>query len=345
MNLNFVPAIFYIDLNDVNKPKSFFWYPSDIPEEFRKLIEMKCSDILSTDQAFIPEILLIYPFKHLKIKILIKYFERNNSQKQETNKSAITFLFKEQDDVIFYRYLSYIDKYFTETTQKIIEYEENNLDDQKSFEEIIKLRNTLNETVDYLRSKSNIITKAEEKPEIDEKFEENAVEKFKVIVLGDPSVGKTSTILKFTDNVFMRAYIPTMGLNITQKRFFVQDYSVELVFWDIGGQRKFETIRKQFYEGSSAFILVFDVTNPGSFANVPKWFQDLRNHLLNKSDLDGYLVGNKIDLTKDRIVNPIDAVRLAKAMDFQYFEISALTGENIEETFFKLAFDLISSEN
>ncbi|MFX0033065.1 MAG: Rab family GTPase [Candidatus Hodarchaeota archaeon] len=345
MNLNFVPAIFYIDLNDVNEPKSFFWYPLDFPEEYRKLIEKKCSDILSTDQAFIPEILLIYPFKHLKTKILIKYFERKSTYNQEIIKSAITFLFKEEDDIIFYRYLSYIDKYFAETTQKIIEHEENNFDDQKAFEEIKKLCETLHETVDYLRSKSNIIIKNETKPEFFEDLGEESAEKFKVIVLGDPSVGKTSTILKFTDNVFMRAYIPTMGLNITKKRFVVQDNSVELVFWDIGGQKKFETIRKQFYEGASAFLLVFDVTSPGSFANVPKWHQDLKNHLLNKSNLDGYLVGNKIDLIKNRIVNPIDATRLAKAMDIPYFEISALTGENIEETFFKLSFDLLNSEN
>ncbi|MFW9773013.1 MAG: Rab family GTPase [Promethearchaeota archaeon] len=345
MNLDFVPAIFYIDLNDFNRPKSFFWYPTHIPEEFRKLIEIKCSDILSTDQAFIPEILLIYPFKNLKTKILIKYFERNNSKKQATTKSAITFLFKEEDDIIFYRYLSYIDKFFTETIQKIIEYEENNMDNHMTFQEITKLRNTLNETVDYLRSKSNIIIKNETKPESDEDIEEEPIEKFKVIVLGDPSVGKTSTILKFTDNVFMRAYIPTMGLNITKKRFFVQNKSVELIFWDIGGQKKFETIRKQFYEGASAFLLVFDISNPGSFANVPKWYQDLKNHLLNPSRIDGYLVGNKIDLTKNRIVNPIDAIRLAKALNIQYFEISALTGVNIEEAFSKLSFNLIKSQN
>lgn len=342
MNLDLIPAIFYLDLN---KPKSFFWYPIDFPEEVRKLIELKCSDILSTDQAFIPEIILIYPFKHLKTKILIKYFEHNNSQTQETAKSALIFIFKEEDDIIFYRYLSYIDKFFTETIQKIIEYEGKNWDNQKIFEEIIKLRDTLQETVDYLRSKSNIVSKAERRPEIDEKLEKEPVKKFKVIVLGDPAVGKTSTILKFTDNVFMRGYIPTVALNITKKRFFIQNNVVELIFWDIGGQKKFETIRKQFYEGASAYLLAFDVTNPSSFANLLKWHQDLKNHLLTKNKLDGYLVGNKIDLTKDRIVNPVDAVRLAKTMDIQYFEISALTGENIEEIFSKLSTDLIKLEN
>ncbi|MFX1498301.1 MAG: Rab family GTPase [Promethearchaeota archaeon] len=341
MNLDLVPAIFYIDLN---KPKSFFWYPIDFPEEIRKLIELKCSDILSTDQAFIPEILLIYPFKQLKTKILIKYFERNNSQRLETAKSAIIFLFKEEDDIIFYRYLSYIDKYFTETVQRIIEYEEKNLDNQKTFEEIIRLHDNLQETVDYLRSKSNIVSKAEKKPEIDKILEEEPTKKFKVIILGDPAVGKTSTVLKFTDNVFMRGYIPTVALNITKKRFVIQNNVIELVFWDIGGQKKFETIRKQFYEGASAFLLVFDVTNPGSFANLLKWHQDLKNYLLTKNKLDGYLVGNKIDLTKDRIVNPADAVKLAKTMDIQYFEISALTGENIEEIFSKLSSDLIKLE-
>ena len=340
MSLNFIPAIFYIDLNDINEPKSIFWYPTDIPEEFRNLIELKCNNILSGDQAFIPEILLIYPFKHLKIKIVIKYFERKiTSQKNGIAKSALAFLFNEKDDVIFYRYMSYIDKFFNETTQKIIEFEEINLEQEKLLEEIIILRNNLCETVDYLRSKSNIVVEAKEEYDIKEEIEEKPVTKYKVIVLGDPTVGKTSTILRFTDNVFMRAYVPTIGISITQKRFNVKNIPVELVLWDIGGQKKFETIRTQFYEGTSAFILVYDFTNTMSFTNVIHWYRDIKNH---QHNLKGYLIGNKIDLVKERIVSKIDAIRLARALNVEYFEISALTGKNIKEIFHKLAFDLLN---
>jgi small GTP-binding protein len=342
MSLNFIPAIFYINLDDVNEPKSVFWYPSDIPGEFRNLIELKCNNILSGDQAFIPEILLIYPFKHLKIKIVIKYFERKIiSQKNGTAKSALVFLFNEKDDIIFYRYMSYIDKFFNETTQKIIQFEEKNFEKEKLNEEIIILRNNLCETVDYLRSKSNILMEAKKEYDIKEEIEEKDLKKFKVIILGDPTVGKTSTVLKFTDNVFMRAYVPTMGLNITQKRFNVQNHNIELVLWDIGGQTKFEVIRKQFYEGASAFVLMFDVSSPKSFANISNWYQDIKNHFINNPKIDGYLIGNKIDLIKRRYVSKDDAMRLARALNIEYFEISALTGENLEKYFHNLASRLL----
>ena len=344
MSLNFIPAIFYIDLNDINEPKSIFWYPTNIPEEFRNLIELKCNNILSGDQAFIPEILLIYPFKHLKIKIVIKYFERKiTSQKNGTAKSALAFLFNEKDDIIFYRYMSYIDKYFNETTQKIIQFEENDFNKEKLSEEIIILRNNLCETVDYLRSKSNILIEAKGEYDIKEEVEEKDLKKFKVIILGDPTVGKTSTVLKFTDNVFMRAYVPTMGLNITQKRFHVQGDSVELVLWDIGGQTKFEAIRKQFYEAASAFILIYDVTKPISFAHISNWHQDIYKHFVQNPQIEGYLIGNKIDLIKERVVSQSDAIRLAKALNVEYFETSALTGENIENCFNNLAYRLIDT--
>jgi Ras-related protein Rab-8A len=178
---------------------------------------------------------------------------------------------------------------------------------------------------------------AKEEYDTKEEIEEKDLKKFKVIILGDPTVGKTSTVLKFTDNVFMRAYVPTVGMSITQKRF----NNVELVLWDIGGQKKFETIRKQFYEGASAFVLMFDVSNPKSFANIPNWYNDIKNYFIENPKIDGYLIGNKIDLVKRRYVSKNDALRLSKALNIEYFEISALTGENLENFFHNLANSLL----
>jgi len=166
--------------------------------------------------------------------------------------------------------------------------------------------------------------------------------KFKVVVLGDPSVGKTSTILRFTDNVFLRAYIPTMGLNITQKIFNIGATIIELVLWDLGGQTKFESIRRKFYEGASILLLVFDLTNPMSFANVPKWYQDIKDYMKNNKALNGYLVGNKNDLVNNRIVSETDAKKLSYSLDLEYLEISALTGYNVEITFQKIAKKLLA---
>ena len=338
------PAIVYIDLNGSNEPKINFWYPYELPEDVRTLIGMKCSSIISDDMSFIPEVLLVFPLPSLKSKMLIKYFERFKTSEQEIpSQSALIFLFSEENDVIFYRYMSYIDSYFGDTIKKIKELETNMNDKQTIFTEIVKLKDTLIESTEYLYSKSQFLLKSQDSqmspPDLDSKVDPQF--KFKVVILGDPSVGKTSSILRFTDNVFLRAYIPTMGLNLTQKRFKINDNSLELVLWDIGGQQKFETIRKQFYDGASAYILLFDLTNARSFAKIPKWQEDIVSYLGKKSQINGYLIGNKIDLIKDRIVSVIDGIRLAKALDVDYFESSALTGHNIEFYFQKISNDLL----
>lgn len=337
-------AMVYIDLNGSNEPKINFWYPSELSEDVRTLIGMKCSSIISDEISFIPEVLLVFPLPSLKSKMLIKYFERDNTAEQEIpSRSALIFVFSEENDVIFYRYMSYIDSYFGDTIKKIKELETNKKDKQTIFAEIVKLKDTLIESTEYLYSKSRFLLKSQDSQDspadLDLKVEPQS--KFKVVILGDPSVGKTSSVLRFTDNVFLRAYIPTMGLNITQKRFKIKNNSLELVLWDIGGQQKFETIRKQFYEGASAYILLFDLTNAKSFAKIPKWQEDILSYLGNKSQITGYLIGNKIDLTNDRIVSVRDGIRLANAMDVDYFESSALTGHNIEYYFKKISNDLL----
>ena len=334
-------AIIYLDI-DEDTPKIKFWYPYNLPEDFRTLIAEECISIISGDQTFIPEVLLIFPISSLKIKVLIKYFKRENSTKKEgISKSAIIFTFAEEDDQIYYRYMSYIDSYFSKSVSTMLSLEKNEVIDELIHEEIVKLHIILCNLSEYLSSKSQYVSETEQPSRII--IEDNQVEKrkFKVVVLGDPRVGKTSTILRFTDNVFLRAYIPTMGLNITQKVFNIDSIIVELVLWDIGGQKKFELIRKKFYEGASILILIFDLTNPMSFANVLKWHRDIKNYMKNNQALKGYLIGNKNDLVKKRIVSKIDAIRLSRSFDLEYLEISALTGYNIEKAFHKIAKKLL----
>jgi len=334
-------AIIYLDI-DEDTPKIKFCYPYNQPEEFQRYVSEECISIIAGDPTFIPEVLLIFPISSLKIKVLIKYFKRQDSTKKEgITKSAIIFTFAEKDDQIYYRYMSYIDSYFSKTVSIMLSLEKNGTIEELIHEEIVKLHIILCNLTEYLASKSQYVSKEEEPSK--KIFEDNQVEKrkFKVVVLGDPRVGKTSTILRYTDDVFIRAYIPTMGLNITQKVFNVGTNFVELVLWDIGGQTKFELIRKKFYEGASILLLFFDLTNPMSFANVSKWHQDIKNYMKNHKALKGYLIGNKKDLVKKRIVSEIDAIRLSYSLDLEYLEISALTGYNVEIAFNKIARKLL----
>jgi len=338
-------AIIYLDINN-NAPLIKFWYPYNLPEKYQKDIVEECVSIISGDPTFIPEVLLIFPIPHLKIKVLIKYFKREGTTNEEgISKSAIIFLFAEENDQIYYRYMSYIDSYFSKTVSTMLTLEKNGTIDELIYEEIVKLHMILCDVTTYLASKSQYVAKKEEQPR--KIIEDNQVgkRKFKVVVLGDPKVGKTSTILRFTDSVFLRAYIPTMGLNITQKIFNIDSIVVELVLWDIGGQTKFELIRKKFYEGASILLVIFDLTNPMSFVNVSKWHQDIKNYMKNNKALKGYLIGNKNDLLKKRIVSEIDAKRLSYALDLEYLEISALTGYNVEMAFHKVARKLLNFNN
>ncbi len=338
-------AIIYLDIvNDA--PKIKFWYPYNLPEKYQRNIVDECVSIISGDPTFIPEVLLIFPISHLKIKVLIKYFKREDPSNEEgISKSAIIFLFAEENDQIYYRYMSYIDSYFSKTVSTMLALKKNGTIDELLYEEIVKLHMILCDVTAYLTSKSQYVAKKEGPQR--KIYEDNQVgkRKFKVVVLGDPSVGKTSTILRFTDNVFLRAYIPTMGLNITQKIFNIETKIVELVLWDLGGQTKFESIRRKFYEGASILLVIFDLTNPMSFANVPKWHQDIKNYMKDNKALKGYLIGNKKDLAKKRIVSEIDAKRLAYALDLEYLEISALTGYNVEIAFHKIARKLLYFNN
>jgi Ras-related protein Rab-1A len=164
-------------------------------------------------------------------------------------------------------------------------------------------------------------------------------------VCGDPGVGKTSTILRFTDNAFNRRYIPTMGTNISDKLFIIGGSAVELIIWDIAGQSKFETMRKHFYQGSEAIILIFDLTNPDSFESIRDWYRDITKYLPNASKIVGYVFGNKNDIVDERKVNNEDAIQLAKELNLNYVEISALTGHNVEFAFYKIAETLIKSKS
>jgi len=191
-------AIIYLDI-DEDTPKIKFWYPYNLPEKFRSYVSEECISIISGDPTFIPEVLLVFPISPLKIKVLIKYFKREDSTKKGGfSKSAIIFTFAEKDDQIYYRYMSYIDSYFVNTVSSMLTQEKNGVIEELIHEEIVKLHIVLCNLTEYLSSKSQYVSSREEP--FRKVFEDNLVKKrkFKVVVLGDPKVGKTSTILRFT---------------------------------------------------------------------------------------------------------------------------------------------------
>ncbi len=333
-----INAIVYTEIHDALGPNPIYWSPSNLPENIRMLVGIKTVTILTGDQGITPESLFIIPFPSLRLKGLIRYIEREDETRRGGYaRSAITFLFKEEDDIIFYKYLVYLKSPFNEVARKIIELEKQHVDSERIFEEIKLLGDSISKILEDYRSKEISPHSSEEFPEHRDKKIEEVKFKFKLVVVGDPGVGKTSTILRFSDNAFLRTYIPTMGVNITEKSFRVKKDVLEVILWDLAGQSKFQTMRKHFYQGAEAIILIFDLTNPITFKSIKKWYDDVIKNMDKQFKMIGYIFGNKSDLVDERKVQESEGLALAKELDLEYIETSALTGSNVEYAFYKIA--------
>lgn len=168
-------------------------------------------------------------------------------------------------------------------------------------------------------------------------MEDYADFKWKIVVIGDPTVGKTSLMLRYTQKTFRELYIPTVGVQVSIKTVNIDNHLCALNIWDIAGQQKFSNIRRLFYEGSDAIIIVFDITDEQSFINSSNWYKD---YLSINNKKFGALIGNKIDLENKRVILEEWGKTLSEKMGFEYFETSAKNGRNIENLFHYLAQNL-----
>lgn len=346
MSKKIISAIVYTILDEKIGPKPFLWEPIDLSDDIRMSVGIKSVTMLSTDQGIIPQSLVIIPFPMLNLKGITKYIERaDETRRGGVALSSLTLLFKEADDLIFYKYIDYVESVFTESAQKIIELENKQAITDDIYAEINELKIKVSEILDDLSNKEKSTSELEAFPEEAKAEGRKLGYHFKIVICGDPSVGKTSTILRFTDHAFIRTYIPTLGVNISEKNIKVNNDYVNLILWDIAGQSKFEVMRRHFYKGAEAVILIFDLTNPKSFESISNWYKDiLKNVKMLEEDLIGFILGNKEDLINERKIPPEKAREIAKEMNLKYIETSALTGKNVEESFYKLAEKLIKSK-
>ncbi|MFX0178854.1 MAG: Rab family GTPase [Candidatus Hodarchaeota archaeon] len=159
---------------------------------------------------------------------------------------------------------------------------------------------------------------------------------YKVIVIGDPAVGKTSLLTKFATNQFEEKYLPTVGVNILKEIINLEEQVVvNLMFWDVAGQPQFYMLHRPYFNGADAMILVFDITRSSTFSNINNWYSTAVKYGL--SGIPRILIGNKIDLKDDRkIIMPM-AEHLSEKLNAPYFETSALRGDNVKLIFHKIA--------
>ena len=160
---------------------------------------------------------------------------------------------------------------------------------------------------------------------------------YKVIVIGDPSVGKTSLLTRFAKNKFEEKYLPTVGVNIVKEPIELKDVNatINLMFWDVAGQPQFYMLHRPYFNGADGMLLVFDITRSSTFSNINNWYNSAVKYGL--SGIPRILIGNKIDLKDERkIILPM-AEHLSEKLNAPYYETSALTGETVKDVFHKIA--------
>merc|ERR1712166_11689 len=162
--------------------------------------------------------------------------------------------------------------------------------------------------------------------------------KYKLVFLGNQSVGKTSIITRFMYDTFDNNYLATIGIDFLSKTLHVNERTIRLQLWDTAGQERFRSLIPSYIRDSSVAIIVYDITNRDSYTNLSKWYDDVRNE--RGSEVIIVIVGNKTDLKDKRQVSTEEAESKAKELNCMFIETSAMLGLNIKELFRKLALEL-----
>jgi small GTP-binding protein len=169
---------------------------------------------------------------------------------------------------------------------------------------------------------------------------------YKICVVGNGGVGKTSMVLRYCENSFKESYLMTIGSNFSTKTVELADYpqlQVKLQLWDLAGQKHFSFVRPPFYRGATGIIYVFDLTRRSSFADLLEWRDEVEKVIGQKPSL---LIGNKLDLARigQREVASQDGEALMGEMHtMRYFETSAKEGDSIEDVFKVLTLEILKA--
>ncbi|TFG04553.1 MAG: GTP-binding protein [Promethearchaeota archaeon] len=199
----------------------------------------------------------------------------------------------------------------------------------------------------YVANKIDRILKGEivplEVPRAQEKVKESIKPRreyvFKIVIIGDAGVGKTTTTVQFAHSKFQSEYKPTIGVSIVKNEYWIGEDLVNFQIWDIAGQSFWKDMRRIYYGGAQGCLILYDVTRPGSFNNVHYWKTELQTFIGN--EIPCILCANKIDLEEARKVTYEEGEALAATMKIPYIEISAKTSQNIDALFHQVGQQLI----
>ncbi|PSN38128.1 Ras-related protein Rab-21 [Blattella germanica] len=162
---------------------------------------------------------------------------------------------------------------------------------------------------------------------------------FKVVLLGEGCVGKTSVVLRYVEDKFNDKGVSTQNASFVNKKINIGGKRVNLVIWDTAGQEKYHALGPIYYRMSNGAILVYDITDEKSFKQVKNWVKELKKML--GSEICLIIAGNKIDLEKQRNVSIQEAEEYADSVGAKHFHTSAKLNQGIEEMFLEMTQRLI----
>ena len=157
---------------------------------------------------------------------------------------------------------------------------------------------------------------------------------FKIVLIGDTSVGKTNILSKYLTDEFDPESKATVGVEFGTKNFKIENNIVKVQIWDTAGQERYRSITNAYYKGAKGALLVYDITNKKSFDNLDRWISDLKTNGDEKISI--VLLGNKSDLESQRVISTEEGKNKAELFKFAFMETSALNGNNIEKAFDEL---------
>ena len=160
---------------------------------------------------------------------------------------------------------------------------------------------------------------------------EEDVQHYKIIFLGDQFVGKSSILNRFYQDKFEPDYQATIGLDFHSKNVNIKGTTVRLLLYDTAGQEKFKSLIPMYIRDANIIIVVYDISNKDTFLHTEHWVHETKD--LKREDAIFVLVGNKIDLDDKRVVQTKDAEEFAREKGFLFYEVSAKTGEQVQELF------------
>ena len=165
---------------------------------------------------------------------------------------------------------------------------------------------------------------------------------FKVLLIGNSDVGKSSLILRYVDQIWNDVFVPTIGVDFKVKSLDVDQKRVKMQIWDTAGQERFRNVISSYFKGAHGILLIYDITTRDSFKELENWLGEVERNA--SSQVLKILIGNKCDLEEKREITKDEGEAFANRNGMQFMETSAKNNTNVTEAFEALAKIMVESK-